>query len=132
MGGIDTVLTIPAQVNAIDEILKVCLHHWPDGVFEDDRDGSAYPLAEAASRLPSRPEQEFFVYRDSDASKDWESGGATSANANTMLHFIVGGPEDKRTVREVTVVCDQMDEAMQQLISELATQLRSLPEEMSK
>jgi hypothetical protein len=72
------------------------------------------------------------VYRDGDASKDWESEGATSANVNTMLHFIVGRPDEEKALREVTVVCDQLDEAMQQLISELATQLQSLPEEMSR
>jgi hypothetical protein len=132
IGGVDTVLTIPAQVRAADVILGVCLHHWPEGVLEDDYDGSMYPLAEAASRLPSRLEQEFFVYRDDKAAKIWESEGATSTNVNTMLHFIISTPDKETALCEVTVVCDRLDESMQQLLSGLARQLGALPEETTQ
>jgi hypothetical protein len=132
IGGVDTVLTIPAQIRAADRILGVCLRHWPEGVLEDDSNGSVYPLAEAASQLPSRLEQEFFVYRDAEAAKDWESEGATSSNMNTMLHFLVGRSDEQTALREITVVCDQLDTPMQQLLSELATQLQALPEKMTR
>jgi hypothetical protein len=132
IGGVDTVLKIPARVRAAEVILRVCLRHWPEGVLEDDSDGSTYPLAEAASRLPSRKEQEFFVYRDAEAAKDWESEGAASSNSNAMLHFLISRPAKETALREVTVVCDRLDEAMQQVLSELATQLKALPEELTR
>src|SRR5262249_38254355 len=107
----------------------VCLRHWPEGVLEDDHDADVYPLAEAEARLPSRPEQEFFVYRDIDAARDWESQGATSTNIDTMLHFLLSKPDQKTALREVTVVCDQRDVPMKELLSELAAQLQALPKE---
>ena len=132
IGGIDKVLIIPAEVRAADVILGVCLQHWPEGIIEDDRDGSLYPLAEAASRLPSRPEQEFFVYRDSEAAKNWESEGAPSTSVNSMLHFLITKGDKERGVREVTVVYDQVDEPMQEILAELTTQLKALPEKTTR
>ncbi len=132
IGGVDTVLKIPARIRAADVILRVCLRQWPEGILEDDSDGSAYPLAEAASRLPSRQEQEFFVYRDAEAAKEWESEGAASPNGNTMLHFLISSPAEDAAFREVTVVCDRLDEPMQHLLSELATELKALPEELTR
>lgn len=132
IGGIDKVLIIPAQVRATDVILRVCLQHWPEGILEDDCDGSIYPLAEAVSRLPSRPEQEFFVYRDAEAAKDWESEGATSTSVNTMLHFLITKPDKETGFREVTVVCDQLDEPMQEVLSELAKQLQAWREKTAQ
>jgi hypothetical protein len=132
IGGVDAVLHIPADVQAAKVIIRVCLRHWPEGVLEDDHDGSMYPLAEAETRLPSRPEQEFFVYRDTAAAKDWETEGATSKNINTMLHFLIGKPDQKTALREVTVVCDHWDVLMRELVSELATQLHALPKETSQ
>src|SRR5690348_3187768 len=80
IGGVDTVLNVPAELPAGKIIARVCLRHWPEGILEDDSDGNVYPLAEAETRLPARLEQEFFVYRDTNAAKDWESEGATSKN----------------------------------------------------
>jgi hypothetical protein len=129
IGGVDTVLTIPAQVQAATVIVRVCLHHWPEGVLEDDHDGSVYPLVEAETHLPSRPEQEFFIYRDSEAAKDWESEAANSNNVNTMLHFLISRPDQKTGLREVTVVCDRWDAPMRQLLADLTAQLHAVPKD---
>ena len=132
IGGVDTVLTIPAQVPAGDVIVRVCQLHWPEGVLEDDYDGSVYSLAEAQGRLPSRPEQAFFIYRDADTAKNWDNEGATSKNANAMLHFLINKPVQNSGLREVTVVCDQWDTPMQDLLSELATELHAVAKETSQ
>jgi hypothetical protein len=129
IGGVDKILTIPDHVRAADVILKVCQKHWPEGVLEDDSNGAIYSLTEAALGLMSRPEHEFFVYSDADAAKDWENEGATTKNANTMLHVLIKSPDKPTGLREVTVVFDELDEPMHELLSDLATQLQALPEE---
>lgn len=77
------------------------------------------------------PEHEFFVYRDPEAAKDWEKDGATTKNLNTMLPVLIKAPDKHTGLREVTVVCDELERLMQQLLSELATQLQALPKEMT-
>jgi hypothetical protein len=132
IGGVDTVLTIPAHVRAAEVILRVCLQHWPNGILEDDFDGKMHTLSEAESRLPTRPLQEFFVYRDTEAAEDWESEGATSTNVNTMLHFLISELDKSAAYREVTLVCDQLDEPMQHLLADLSTQLQALREDTTQ
>jgi hypothetical protein len=49
-----------------------------------------------------------------------------------MLHFLISKPDQKAVPREVTVVCDQWDVPMKQLLAELAAQLHALPKETNQ
>jgi hypothetical protein len=91
-----------------------------------------HTLVEAESRLPTRPLDEFFVYRDAEAAEDWENEGATSANVNTMLHFLINKLDKSAALREVTLVCDQLDEPMQHLLADLSAQLQAPPEDTTR
>ena len=51
---------------------------------------------------------------------------------NTMLHVHIKSPDKHTGLREVSVVCDELDQPMQALLSELAMQLQALPKETTQ
>ena len=123
LGGIDVVLLAPAQECVGDMILRACRRHWPREkcLFQEARDEvNVYPLDDPWVWAVGTGSKEFFVYQNEDAVKAWDADGATPANSNTMLHFIVGDADAKDPgMVEVALVCDKLTPDVRALIADL-------------
>jgi hypothetical protein len=92
IGGIDIVLAAPAEIPLADVIIRRMSESWPNGLFEDVNGDRSYRPFEPWVAIHAAKSKEFFVYQDAAAEQSWESDGAVPENANTMIHFLIGGP----------------------------------------
>jgi hypothetical protein len=113
IGGIDT--HIPTRVGdlAVEVAVRAVRQHWPDAVFEHGDTGDKY---DEFWQIPFGELNEIFVYRDPIASQRWDAEGAVPEVYNTMVHIIA----DEGMI---TLVVDEKDAAMQQLIATISSAL---------
>jgi hypothetical protein len=130
IGGIDLNLSVSPRISVTDVALRVCGRYWPQAMCEDIESEAAFPVSEAASKLP-RDSEEFFVYRDADAAASWDRDGLAPENANTMIHFLFGPkPRKNADRREITIVYDHRDKGeMRKLIDALIRELQATVED---
>jgi hypothetical protein len=62
---------------------------WPDGVYHDAESTTARSLRESPSPSAEPTLREFLVYSDMDAFRSWATEGATTENADQVLHVFV-------------------------------------------
>jgi hypothetical protein len=126
IGGIDAVIDSPPGVPVSDYILLRVAYLWPESCFQDADEDECRPVAHHSTKVRARRTREFFVYRDRAAAASWKSYGATEANSNTMLHFLIDDdPVDMDRPRHVTLVFDERTEQVEQLIRDIATGFRN-------
>jgi hypothetical protein len=126
IGGIDIVLVAPAEVPLADVIVRRMAETWPSGLFEDVDADRSYGLSDPWVAIHAANSKEFFVYRDAAAEESWEQNGAVPENANTMIHFLIGGLlSGKHRLRQMTIVCDQETDELKQLVSDLKNIFRA-------
>ena len=113
IGGIDTHLPTRAGEEAVQVAVRAIRDHWPNAVFENGDTGELYDYF---WQIPFGQLEEIFVYHDPDAAKAWDAEGAIPRLYNTMIHVI--GDKDM-----VTVVVDEKDPAMQEIISTITSAL---------
>src|SRR5574337_52941 len=111
IGGIDVILSVPANDSTADLIVRRVRHYWPNGIFQDANSLQMYSLFDRWVAIIGTNSREFFVYQDADAAKKWEEEGAVPENANTMLHFLLDpSPNPNSKLQEITVVVDERTE----------------------
>jgi hypothetical protein len=126
IGGIDIVLVAPAGVPLADVIVRRMAETWPDGLFEDVDADHSFPLVDPSLAFRAGQSKEFFVYRDAAAAESWEQDGAVAENANSMIHFLIGGLlAGKHRLRQMTIVCDHESDDVKQLVSDLRNTFRA-------
>ena len=113
IGGIDIRLPTRAGDVAVQVAVRAIREHWPDAVFENGDTGDGY---DRFWQIPFGELDEIFVYRDSNARQGWDTEGAVPELYNTMIHVI--GDEDM-----ITLVVDQKDAAMQEMIATVSSAL---------
>lgn len=114
IGGIDIQLPTMAGDSAIEVAIRVIRQCWPQAVFENGISGERY---NAFWDIPLGVIEELFVYQESKYADAWDDEGAVPKLSNTMIHLI---PEDDM----LTVVIDQRDQQMNEIISAIASGLR--------
>jgi hypothetical protein len=130
IGGIDVLLRAPAGECLADMMLRACRQLWADSepCFQDGESAEVRSLNDPWVWRVGTASREFFVYRSRADAASWGAEGAVPANANTMLHFLIGGPvpDDPRLV-EVAVVFDKWTPEVRRLIGDLKTRFVSAP-----
>ena len=116
IGGIDTRLPTRAGDEAVQVAVRAIRDHWPHAVFENGDNGDRY---DNFWQIPFGELDEIFVYQDINAAKAWDAEGAIPRLYNTMIHLI--GDDDM-----VTVVVDEKDAAMQEVIATIASALNDV------
>jgi hypothetical protein len=130
IGGIDVLLHAPAGECVADMMLRACRQLWADSEpwFQDGESTDVHSFSDPWVWRVGTASREFFVYRSREDAASWETDGAVPANANTMLHFLIGDPvaNDPRFV-EVAVVFDKWTPEIRRLIRDLETRFASTP-----
>jgi len=111
-------------------MLRACRQLWADSepYFQDGESTEIHSLNDPWVWRVGTVSREFFVYRSRADAGSWKAEGAVPANANTMLHFLIGdpAPDDPRLV-EVAVVLDKWTPEIRRLIEDLKTRFLSSP-----
>lgn len=119
IGGIDRILDVPAKLCAPTQILLACLKHWPNGYYQHAAETVILPIREALTTRTAPLGDEFFVYKDRASAESWERDGATPANRNTMIHFLLETASANGAGCRLTMVIDdrapEMDEIEQSI-----------------
>jgi hypothetical protein len=124
IGGTDVVFWVRDDLPAAELILSTVRRHWPQFVFQNAEDASPLP-APNGSGVPQPSGREFFVYKDGSAARNWQEDGAVPANANTMLHVILGhGRKPEAGLRSLTLVCDEQTGEMNSIIDDIKRTFR--------
>jgi predicted nucleic acid-binding protein len=128
IGGTDIVM--PGKTGPDDaKFIRSCLHMlWPEGVYHDAESTTPQCLSEA---LPSTeaPGDEFLIYSDMDAFKSWATEGATTNNADQMLHVFVESSAITFVVqRAASPVAEMVGQIMADLAFHRALSLLSGPD----
>lgn len=126
IGGTDVVLRAPRHQPLGDVILRTCRRHWPDCVFQDAGEEQIHSLQESIVWNRGVASKEFFVYRDRAAAEKWNVEGASPANAETMLYFIIDDAGNDTKFLEVTAVCDNLSPMMKQVVRDLGGSFQDL------
>ncbi len=113
IGGVDTHLPTRAGAQAVEVAVRAVRQQWRRAVFENASTGERY---EQFWQIPFGALDEIFVYRDSAVADQWDAEGAIPELYNTMVHII--GDEGM-----ITVVVDEKDAAMSDLIAAIASAL---------
>ena len=113
IGGIDVHLPTRAGDEAVQVAVRAIRDHWSHAVFENGDSGEQY---DSFWQIPFGELDEIFVYQDTDAARAWDVHGGVPQLCNTMIHVI--GDQDM-----ITVVVDEKDAAMQEMIATIASAL---------
>lgn len=114
IGGIDVPIPTLAGSSSIEVAVRAIRQRWPSATFENGDTGEHY---EQFQKIPFGEVEELFVYRDSEAASRWDDEGAVPELYNTMIHLIA---DDDL----LTVVVDEKDEAIQELLTAIEFALR--------
>lgn len=119
-GGRDILIEAPPDVPIVDVILRWMRLHWPDAYFQDADQEEYHPIDSPLVFLHGGLSREFFVFIDAGSVEAWHRDGAIIENANSMLHFLVDAPpRTKNSPHHVTLVCDEVSEAIERLAADL-------------
>jgi hypothetical protein len=111
IGGQDVIFEVDKRSFNFLRVIGAVADFWPDAVIQD-ADGDAFIPLEELQREQSEGWSEFFVYRNMDAAKRWESEGCTPVNDRDMVHFLIE-TDQTETVRLTIVVGEMSGEALQ-------------------
>ena len=90
IGGTDTTFEVHALKSDPAAILQACNVYWPNSLYQKSDEERAYPVGKILAQLPDRKiGPEFFIYKNKESYDTWMREGATSANEDTMLQFII-------------------------------------------
>lgn len=109
IGGIDKI--IPTKLGDLSLIyaVDVIRKKWPQAVYENPDTAEYY---DSFALIPFEGIKEIFVYRDAHARENWDAEGYSPENCNTMLYLLHYG-------EELTVVIDEEDEAINEILEEI-------------
>src|ERR1051325_4313905 len=115
IGSIDLVWAeVPRRRYQPRLILAAIAQCWPQSVFESLEDEATRSVWDALHRSEKRSDDEFFVYRNAASADDWTRHGATTNNANDMVHFLVR-PTHAGNSLEITMVVGEITPEMGRL-----------------
>ncbi|MEO6808368.1 MAG: hypothetical protein ABI353_04575 [Isosphaeraceae bacterium] len=128
VGGSDLVLFAPSNAPVADLILGRIRRLWPDSQVQDVNEDARRSIRDPRVVIRGGLSKEFLIYRDQDAVDAWDRDGATLANLNTMLYFIIGDASQiEEGLREVTLVCGEQTREVQQLVRDLEASFQGKP-----
>lgn len=121
IGGTDIEFRVGDGVAVADAIFRTIRQQWPEFVIENALDESS-PFRPPADRgIPNAPSDEFFIYRDEQAARDWSENGATPENANVMVNVLMGdGKKLKNGFHTITIVVGSYSGEMRSFLKELS------------
>ena len=119
IGGHDIFFDVPSDIPVKERILYRMRKLWPDGVLQDTNSDDAHPILSRKALDKCLHVAEFLVYRDRTALEAWDRDEAVPENLNSMVCFMTGGRRESGGMREVTMVCGEINEEMNQLIEDL-------------
>jgi hypothetical protein len=120
IGGHDIIIDVPPRVPVADLILERVRRLWPDARFRDAEEEDHYAIHDPQILIRGARSKEFLIYRDPAAVEAWDREGATPANLDTMLYFIIGDDVVGRdSPRELTLVCGKKTREIRRLIDDL-------------
>ena len=113
-------ITIPAKKNKglVEIICNKMLLLWPSAVFQDHGSDEQTPLEKIKGCWFNslHPEQiGFFIYNDDYTALNWDDQPELK---NLMVYFLIDYKEDEDYV---TIVCDEEDDFINQLVKDLKT-----------
>jgi hypothetical protein len=114
IGGIDVHMPTTAGASAIEVAVRAIRLRWRGAMFENGITGERY---DHFWQIPFGEIEELFVYRDSKSADIWDAEGAIPAVYNTMIHLISDADL-------LTVVVDEKDAAMEELLTAIKSGLR--------
>jgi hypothetical protein len=124
-GGQDILIESPPDVLAADVILRWMRLLWPNAYFQDADQDDYHPIDSPSVLIKGGRSREFFVFIDRASAEAWHRDGATPENSNSMLHFLVDDlPRTRNRPRHVTLVCDEVSEAVKSLVADLKKSFR--------
>jgi hypothetical protein len=130
IGGIDVLLHAPAGECIADMMLRACRELWADSepCFQDGESTDVHSFSDPWVWRVGTTSREFFVYRSRADADAWEAEGAVPANANSMFHFLIGGPgPNEPGFLEVALVFDKWTPEVRRLIRDLEIRFASTP-----
>src|SRR5688572_14814925 len=99
-----------AGVDALTDCAEAICDIWPDAVIEDT---VAREFAHAVDALLPTEDSELCVYRDLDAARSWQRGGAPTETNNSMIQISLA----RRGVR--LIADDWLDPALQEMVERI-------------
>src|SRR4051794_17944298 len=90
IGGSDILIEAPPDAPVVDFILSRVRLLWPDAWFQAAEEDECRSIHHSSVYISGGKSREFFIYRDHAAVEAWAKKGATVANLETMLYFIIG------------------------------------------
>ena len=126
VGGSDLILCAPPGVPATALVVDRLRRFWPESRFQDVDEETDRDIHDPWVTVHGSRCVEFFICRDRAAVVAWDRDGATTANLDTMLYFIIrDDPEGRDGLQEVTLVCGKKTRAIRRLIDDLTQSFRS-------
>jgi hypothetical protein len=120
IGGEDIILYAPSEVPATELALGRLRRFWPDAVVRDPDEETLHSIHAPWVLNRGVRSRELMIYRDEAAAASWDRDGMTPENTNDMFCLIVGEPSQvKPDKREVTLVCGERTEAIEELVRDL-------------
>lgn len=126
VGGNDVIIEAPPGTPMAALVLESVRRYWPESQFQDADAERHYSIHDDWVKRHARRSREFFIYRDPAAVESWARQGATAANLDKMLYFIMGDqPAGTETPWKMTLVCGRKTQRLQRFIEELSDTLRN-------
>jgi hypothetical protein len=120
VGGSDLIFFAPADVPVVGIILRRVRQLWPLAWFQDPDEDKAHRIDDPRVISHGGESREFLIYRDQAAVSAWDRDGATPENLDSMLYFLIGeASEVEPGRRELTLVCGERTQAIEQLVRDL-------------
>lgn len=124
-GGRDILIEAPPGVSAADVIIRVMRLLWPTACFQDADHEDFHPIDSHKVMVQGGRSREFFIFVDRASAEAWHRDGATSENSNSMLHFLIDqATGNRRSPRQVTLVCDEYSGPIESLVADLNKSFR--------
>jgi hypothetical protein len=127
IGGTDVIIETPPNVPVADLILRHLRYFWHDARFQDAEEEEDYDIHNPRVFIRGARGKEFLVYRDQAAAESWKRDGMTPTNSDSMLYFIIQDiPNAENRPGEMTMVCGERTEEIQQLVRDLQWSFQSI------
>ncbi len=114
IGGIDVQIPTRCGPVSTEVAIRAIRQRWPQSEYENGLTGERY---REFSQIPFGDIEEILVYRDCTSADRWDAEGAIPSLRNTMIHIIADPGL-------VTVVVDERDAAMEEVIAAISSALR--------
>lgn len=126
VGGNDVIMEAPPGTPIASVVLESVRRYWPESQFQDADAEDLHSIHDDWVMRHGSLSKEFFIYLDRKAFESWARHGATTANLDKMLYFIIGDqPAGMEKAWQMTLVCGRRTPRLQKYIDDLRNTLRN-------